>query len=80
MYSEANVAKAGRLVNDAVDFVEDFIDSQVKDTASEQTRAELGVILAAVALARVLKHCSFRRFLRLSIGAFFAAFKMKEFV
>ena len=80
MYSETSVAKAGLLINDAIDYSEEFIDAHVKEGTSERTRAELGVILASVALARALKHCSFSRFLRLSVGAFLAAFKLKGFV
>lgn len=80
MYSESSKAKAGLLINDAIDYSDEFIDDHVKDGTDERTRAELGVILAAVALARALKHCSFPRFLRLSLGAFLASFKLKEFV
>lgn len=80
MYSETSKAKAGLLINDAIDYSDEFIDSHVKEGTSEQTRAELGVILAGVALARALKHCSFPRFLRLSFGAFLVSFKLKEFV
>lgn len=72
--------KAGILINDAIDFVEDFVDEHVKSDTSERARAELSVILAGVALARVLKHCSFPRFLRLSLGVVLAAFKLKDFV
>lgn len=78
MYSETSVASL--LINDAIDYSAEFIDDHVKEGTGEQTRAELGVILAGVALARALKHCSFSRFLRLSAGAFLAAFKLKEFV
>jgi hypothetical protein len=72
--------KAGILINNAIDFVEDFVDEHVKWGTSERARAELSIILAGVALARVLKHCSFPRFLRLCLGAALGAFKLKEFV
>jgi hypothetical protein len=80
MYSESTQAKAGRLINDAIDYSDEFIDGQVQDGTSERARAELGVILAGVALARALKHCSFQRFLRLSLGAFLVSFKLKRYV
>lgn len=80
MYSESSARKAGLLISNAIIYSEEFIDDHVTDETDERARAELGVILAGVALARALKYTSFPRFLRLSLGAFLVSFKLKEFV
>lgn len=75
-----NIKKANNLIVDAIETVDEFMLDRAGPTQTEQQRAELSVIFAAVAFARAMNHCSFPRVIRLVFGAFFAARKMRDLV
>lgn len=72
-WSEPTQRKANRLVFSAIDAVEDFQDDMAGPTMTESQKAEVGVILAVAAFAKLRKQVGLFRFYRIVIGSIFAS-------
>lgn len=60
MYSEQSLSKGQRLIHDAVDRYEDFIEANLKEDADPRTKAQMGMMLAVVAISQVIQESGLR--------------------